>query len=320
LFIGAVLFFSIGPFMNSQNIDFRQLPSDSPQPDMLRLAHGQNGVVLVVSRTSNDPILGATTVFSETRPKGSSTVWSTLATFNQVVPATPVWDISPDAARKLQFVLEVPGGAINSLALHLASGEQRTLTANSPFQSFSSPRFEKLDNSSPEWITAVVDNRDCVAISITSQRPNRSLGPCSEGLLVRLNKSFLFIYKKTVPGPVRGNNISPGQLFIARLDNNMGVQGLEGSTVLFGGSTVFQFDAGVVGNKVAIVASTASGIEAASYSDQGTTAKLPQRAYGTTAVTSPTIAEVGNGMLLLAAMRSSGKDQQAIVIAEIPVP
>jgi hypothetical protein len=306
---------------NAHTIDFRQAPGKAPEAEVLRLAHGKDGIALFVSHTASDPIVGANTVFSALVPKSTSPRWHIITTLNQVVPAQPMWDVAPDASRGIQLAFEQPGGAINALLLRDPSGSQQSITSNYPLHSFSLPRFERPSQTPPEWLTAVIDNRRCVAISVVQKVAYKDLGPCSEALLVRSSTGFLLIHKTTIPGPVRGNRISPGRLYLAMLDNGMHPQKINGAGEVFDGSTIFEFDADMIDHKLVIVATTSSGMEIVSVSDQAGTMKLARHQYPMTVVlTSPAVADNGNGNALVAALRSSVAGQNQIVTAEVAIP
>jgi hypothetical protein len=316
----VALLSTIGLVMiRTHNIDFKRPPGEVPQADVVRLARARDGVILVVSHTASDAIIGANTIFSALAIQSPSPSWGTFATLNELVPALPMWDVATDAHFKVQVVHERPGGAINAIMLRDSSGSEQSLTANYPLQSFSLPRFSRPSPGPPDWLTAVLDNRNCVAIPIAGKVPFIDLGACSEGLLVRSSAGFLFLYKIAVSGPVRGNSIRPGRLYLAVLDQTMHPLTKDGAGEVLGGSTMFEFDADIIDKKLVVVATTSGGIEVASGSVQGPAFSLvAKREYSTPVLMSPAVADNGNGKALIAALRS-GTSQSGVVIAEVAI-
>lgn len=295
-----------------KEIEFKQLGGGYPGAETLRLIALKDGLTLVVSHTSSTPPLGAQTVFASMGVATPGGAWRNVATVNQIVPAQPDWDCAADAGGRVQIALERPGGAMNALELHLPSGEVRSLSSDAPLKSFSSPRFARA--AAPAWVTATVDNRACVAIPLAAPGPSIGLAECEQGLLVSLGPAgSLFLSKKTVPGPVRGNSIRPGDLSATTLDQNLKPVGPPVAVV----GPVFQFDAALVGDKVAVVATTPRGLIVASRELKGS--RFQSKPYLTSMeILSPAITPAANGSIGVYGLASGEKGQ--VLAAVLPLP
>jgi hypothetical protein len=297
-------------------IEFTPLAGVVPLADRLRLATGENGSLLVVSKRARTPPIGAATTFSALDMTIPRAAWSEVVRVQEVVPAELNWDVAISNGQT-KIVHEKPGGATNSLSLWTASGSSQALTREYPMQSFSEPRFVKASQP-PGWVTAIVDNRTCVALSLVRAEPYRKLGECAAGLLVQNGIGFAFVYKTGVPGPARGNGISPGRIHLASLDAQLRSSGP--ATVVFEG-VVFEFDADVIGDKLVVVATTPKGIVVAVGPAQRTAVRLVAEEHAIpTVLTSPAIGNSGSGKALVAALDSGGPAAARVFIADLTVP
>jgi hypothetical protein len=87
---------------------------------------------------------------------------------------------------------------------------------------------------------------------------------------------------------------------------------------VFGGSTIFEFDADIIDKKLVVVATTPGGIEiAAGFVPGAAFGPVAKHEYPAPALTSPAVADNGNGKVLIAALRSLGNSQSGVVIAEV---
>jgi len=236
---------------------------------------------------------------------------------SEVVPAKLQWDVAPSANGDSEIAFGKPGGAINALMLRSASGTMRALSSAYPLQSFSEPRFARSAAHPPDWLTAVVDNRTCVAFPLgTPSAQCRTLGECAQGLLVHYGPGFAFIFKTVVPGPVRGNLIAPGRLHSAMLDAELRPTGPPAE--IFDG-TIFEFDADVIKGKLVVLATTPRGVVIAS--EPSPRAKFLSREYEVPAtLTSPAVAGSASGKAILAALDSSGSGPARVVTTEVAIP
>ncbi len=296
-----------------QKIQFTRVPGEAPAADSLRLMRDKGGVLLVVSRTTPTPPLGANTVFSAFAPASPGAPWSVLAQVHEVVPAQPAWDVAAGPDGRPEIVYEKPGGAINALILRNAAGETQPVSAAYPLQSFSAPRFARPSGVPPAWLTAIADNRTCVAFPPAGSAAYHSLGECAEGLLVKTGVGFVYLCKTRVPGPVRGNLLSPGRIHIAALDAELRPAGPP--VQLFGG-IVYEFDADIIQGRLVVLATTPKGVMIAAGPAQGQATRLTSLEHALpVALTSPAIVAGPPGKAYLAAL-----DAARVVTAEIPVP
>lgn len=295
-------------------IEFKSLTGSGPAAGRLRSASGNNGALLMVSKRELTPPVGAATAFSAFDPMHPSSGWRQVANLNEMVPAELNWDVAlPE--KGIEIVRERPAGATNSLALWTASDPSRPLTADYAFQSFSEPRFVK-GTRSPEWVTAVMDNRSCVALSLVRAEPYRKLSDCDGGLLVRRGAGFVFFYKTNASGSARAG-VLPGRLHMVQADAQLRASGA--SLPVF--ETVYDFDADVIGGKIVVFATTPKGIGIASGPAQGTAPKMvaQEQAIPMT-LTSPAVSATASGNALIAALDAKGPGSVRILTAEIPVP
>jgi hypothetical protein len=295
-----------------QKIEFTPA-AGAPPADAIRLTRGKDGVFLFASKTASTPPMGARTTISAVAPGASRARWKTVATLDEMVPAQPIWDVTLAEGSQPDIVYERPGGAINALLLRRASGATEGLSGAYPLQSFSDPRFARPTGKPPQWMTAVVDNRTCVALPLRPGAEYRTLGECSgAGLLVLMDSGFVYLYKTKVPGLVRGNLNSPGRLHLATLDAELRPTGPP--TEVFSG-TIFEFDADVIRNKLVVLATTPSGIAILS-GNAGPSGKMEIKEFPVPlALLNPAIAAGESGKAFLAAL-----DGTRVLRAEADIP
>jgi hypothetical protein len=276
----------------------------------------KGAVFLVVSRTTSTPPLGAETTFAALDAVNPGGGWRSLASVHQIVPAQPAWDTGAGSGGQVQIVYEKAGGAINALALRAPSGETRVLTGEYPMRSFSLPHFAKYAGGLPLWVTAIVDNRICVALPVTQTGSYSELGECTEGLLVKGGSGFVFLAKKAVPGTVRGNSISPGRLQATPLGADLRQRG---RPVEVAGGTIYQFDADMVGDKLVIAATIPRGIVVASTRMMDLRFKSQEYAAPET-LSYPAMVPAPAGKAALYALDGYSSGKARIIAAEIAVP
>ena len=315
----ALLFGEVGFAMAEiQKIEFTLVPGAPPAADALRLARDSKGVFLAVSKTASTPPMGASTTISALAPLGSGAKWSTIATLAEIVPAQPGWDICLALGDGPAIVHERPGGAINALLLRTAPGSAQALTGAYPLQSFSEPRFARPSGGPPHWVTAVADNRTCVALPLGPNPAYRRLGECAAGMLVTIGSGFVYIFKTPVAGLVRGNLISPGRLHVETLDAEM--HPTAPATDLFSG-IVFEFDADLAGDKLVIVATTPEGLVVASAPARSLIAKFTgQELASHSILTNPAIVTGPSGKATFAALDATVPGEAHVVTAELAIP
>jgi hypothetical protein len=313
----AFLFSGVGGIMAEMpKLQLVQLGGFVPQADGLRLASGRKGALVVLSKTEKDPVLGANTTFWGRSLADPNARWIELGTSREVVPAQPEWDVATAADGQPEIAFERHGGAINALALLSASGSTEAITAAYPLQSFSGPRFAKSSGQNPRWLTAILDNRTCVALPLTQDSRYRNLGECSAGLLLEIGSGFVFIYKTMLPGAVRGNLISPGRMHVATLDGELRPSGR--APTIFD-DTIFEFDADLIRDRLIVLATTPKGMLLASRPTQPTTDRFDTQEYSIPKdLISPAIVRDASGTAALAALDLNGGTR--VLIGKIVIP
>jgi len=299
-----------------KSIDFKPLGRDYPEADTLRAVRHAGRAVLIVSRTTSTPPVGAQTTFASLEAANAAGGWINVASVRQIVPAQPAWDVAADSRGQFQIVYEKAGGAINALVVRAPTGDTRVLTGEYSMKSFSLPRFAKPSEEAPSWVTAIVDNRTCVTLPLAQAGPYHELGECAEGMLVKTGLGFVFLFKKTVPGIVRSNNIAPGQLQAMIFGTDLRSSGRPVEVVA---GTIFQFDADTVGGKLVVAATTPGGLVIASTA--AANLRFNRKEYAAPAtLTSPAMLPATGGKVMLIALDKAGSSRAQIVATEISVP
>jgi hypothetical protein len=298
-----------------KNVDFKQFGKEYPGAEAIRAVRNKDTAFLTTSRTTSTPPLGAETTFAALPAKEGGD-WRSIASVRQIVPAHPAWDAAADSGNRWQIVYEEAGGAVNALVIRALSGETRGLTGAYPMQSFSLPRFAKTFRELSLWVTAVLDNRICVALPLAQAGPYTELGECAEGLLVKDGLGFVFLSKMRTPGKVRGNSIAPGKLQARRFGANLQPVG-EPTEALRG--TIFQFDAVVAEGKLVIVATTSDGIVVASTS-VGSLQFKTQEYRAPSALSYPTLLPVSAESVIIYLLDAEESVKARILGSEMAIP
>jgi hypothetical protein len=299
-----------------RSIDLKPFGPGYAGAEALRAVRRNGGAFLFVSVTTTTPPLGAQTTFAALDAANQGAGWRNVAAIHQIVPARLAWDVAADSRGQFQIVYERPGGAINALELRGSTGETRLLTSGYPMQSFSLPNFETSSGEPPVFVTAIVDNRTCVALPLTQAPAYRELGECAEGLVVKDGPGFVFFLKKAVPGNVRGNSIAPGRLTAIALGPDLRPSGRTGEVLA---APIFQFDAATVGGKLVVVATTEKGfVVASTLSGQLHLNRVEYAAAAT--LVYPTIVAGASGKSLFCALDGAGSAKAQVVGAGIAIP
>lgn len=297
----------------SEKLEFKTTGAELSSPGSLRLIRIKDQAVALASHTTPLP-LGAQTEFRLLGLSSASPQWTTVAQVEELVPAEPKWD-AVDREGKLEIVYQRPGGAIDALMLVQPPAEPVMLTKQFPLNSFGDPRFAKSPSGPPRWITAVMDNRLCVAFPLGKDGKYRELRGCLQGLLVFAGKDYAFLYKTDVPGPVRGVATLPGRLHCQRLDSELRSLG---EPVDISGQTIFEFDAEVVNHRLVILATTPSGLSIATGSVNEVGAFHVEEYSASPEFTSPSLLNVSPAVTLIAALEPTSGKGTRMVTAELP--
>ncbi len=219
-----------------------------PALQSIRLAEAGKGVMLFASTMTEGQgfpqyqmLLTASPLDETTKP--GKDVFS----IPQLLPAPARWDIILTKNNQYQCLAEKAGGAINSLFLLDASGNQQSLTEQYLMESFSLPRFIKqkpLDT--PSFVTAVLDSEQLILLPV-QQGADKSasvmLGDYVSGVLVKTSTGYALFAKKVESGEARYDEM-PGTLELVRLDEQFEIMGV--ATQPFSGEMIYEFDVDIL--------------------------------------------------------------------------
>jgi hypothetical protein len=204
---------------------------------------------------------GAETVISTHAPGRGDQGAPPLFAWRQVLPPPPAWDVAVNAGGSYALVYEKALGATYTLVAQGGGQTEVSVAGEYHRESFTRPRFVKRHpDEATRAIVAIAEKKWAV---LFVRRPDGrydrqgKLCDCSEALVVPFQGQFLLFYKVTVPGPVRGNLISPGRLYWLRLGRDFTPVG--GAQEALPGHTVYEFDADVAAGALAVLATTATG-------------------------------------------------------------
>jgi hypothetical protein len=251
----------------AEPIAFTEVPPPQRGVEAIRLTRRQDEVILAASRTADDSPTGTQTNFSALPVSNPVAGWRSMVDAPMIRGARPRWDVAPDAQQRLQLAFEHSGGAINDLVFQIAGAEAVSIGGDYPGESFGAPRFSRPTGEPQPWVTAIVDDKRCIALPRAGGR-YRNLGDADDCMLIGSSPGFLLIAKTNARGSARGNDISPGILRVRRLDDQLRDAGPWFDPLK---QTIFEFDADVIGGRIVIAATISGGFVLASLDAGGTT-------------------------------------------------
>jgi hypothetical protein len=275
----------------------------------VRWVSGREGPVLVASSVLSGPQsrMDSTLVFSNVSARAE------LLKLPQSVPSIPDWDVSSDKDDRLTFVYTDAGGAINALMLQRPQTGAIAVSTGTPFESYHRPRFIKHAAGSP--VLAIQGEDQAIAIAFTDLGAggysNHHLLPrCESALAIAGGNGYQLFYKSALPGPPRGNLIARGMLHLAGLDH--GFKSSVAPSKPLGDVVVFEYDVERLRDRLAILATTASG----------TVLKIGEAMHAfdeanPEAMTSPSMLASG-GKIYLAALQGAMTNSARVLVAYLP--
>ena len=236
---------------------------DASAISRVQLVPGEKGVALLYSmtRASSGPRRGYETSISSIGTMSGAQPSSPLWVISQMLPPPPSWDAAPASSPPYPIVYEKALGATYALVLRTAKRADAAFAGDSPFESFTRPRFVKgSEDDHLRVVTAICDEKSAV---LFLQEPDgryqkhAKLCDCSDALILKHGDDFILFYKVTVPGPVRGKLLQPGKLMYVKLGKDFAPGGVPKEVLP--GSVVFEFDAAAHESNLAILATTRAG-------------------------------------------------------------
>jgi hypothetical protein len=239
-------------------IDLKALrPNDKFPVNAIRLLNEKGAARLFFSRTEAPPPAGgryAAVVSSMPVPNGASAEDFRVS---QLLPGVAEWDVcAAQSGRNL--VIARFGGAVASLNLHHAGG-QTALTEFDSSDDFKDPRFSR-GNHQPPFITSVVDGSRVDTLAPAGGgygQPQTALTEpqIDSALVVSNSHGDWLLFKVHSLGPMRRR--FPGALHAVRLGADHKPTGAPFQPL--GDRMIFEFDADVFENGIAIAATTGNG-------------------------------------------------------------
>lgn len=228
----------------------------------LKLLETIEGLKLLTSITQTDTSgFGYETIIAATPIVKAQQVVARFFVITHLLPVPPNWDVAQEMDSSYAVLYENAGGAINSIILENTKQARMAVNVNHRLESFSNAHFIKRQyNDKSFTVSAISEKKHLVVFSRT---PNSDFGnykkicDCYDALIVKLPGGLGVLYKMIVPGYSR-YNIMPGVLYYAKLDQNFNTVGPIVKPL--GDTAVFEFDADVVKDKIAIFATSEQNI------------------------------------------------------------
>jgi hypothetical protein len=232
---------------------------------------------------------------------------------NHLLPGAAEWDVTGMEGSNYAVVMGDFGGAVSSLGLY-RGGAQTALTEFTSPDDFKDPRFSRGERRPPA-VTSVVDgNRVAVLppsggdqyapprMAVTKERLDSALMIAAPG-------GAWLLFKQYAIGPKRSR--FPGILQAVRLDGGYAAAGAVFRPM--GDRTVFEFDADVFEDGIAIVATSKDGFLLGAGKLETIT---PLEYKHGAELLQPALVQTGQG-IQLAFLESPGSDFQHIVTASV---
>ena len=187
-------------------------------------------------------------------------IGASLFEIPQLLPPPPEWEVVVNSDGSYLAVAESAGGALNALLVCSPTGEQRPVTGKYALESFGRPHFIVRRRSDRDTsISAISDNTQLVVFR--GQRSSdygdyTKVVDCSEAVIVEYPNGYGLFYKTPIAGPAR-DDVQPGLLRYAPLGRNF--LPAESSTKPFADKAVFEFAVDLIGDDVAVFATTEAG-------------------------------------------------------------
>jgi hypothetical protein len=234
--------------------------SDSRPVDRIRLLAEPGGVRLFFSHSEKPERPGGryVTVVSSMTIVHDAKIDETLRA-DQLLPGQAEWDVTGAEGSNYAVVMGSFGGAVSSLNLYRGAAKEALTDFTSP-EDFKDPRFARGDRRRLT-ITSVVDGGRVAVLAPAGgdqyavPHPAVTKEQIDSALLVAAPGGAWLLFKQYAIGPMRSR--FPGVLHAVRLDANYAAAG-EAIRPL-GDRMVFEFDADVFEDGMAISATTKNG-------------------------------------------------------------
>ncbi|HEY1932350.1 MAG TPA: hypothetical protein VGG99_10090 [Acetobacteraceae bacterium] len=251
-----------------------------------------------------------------------------------IVERNAAWDATP-AAGGIAILSSQAGSAISALVWQIAGqpGHQRVNRRNG-FGVFGAPHYIKGEPEHPVPVTSVALGGGESRLVLFPPEPDGGYGalrmlevPLNGDLVdarvLRWGAGYLLVMKLALPGPGRPERAGPdaetilaGRLDCVRLNAAMLPEGRTWQP--FPGQPVFQFDAGTVGDGIAILATIGSGAVLSAAGNAGMRPEVTEF-RSATPLSSPAVLAVGQ-TLHLAVLDAAGEPDARVLLTEVPAP
>jgi hypothetical protein len=231
----------------------------------------------------------------------------------QILAVPSTWDVAQQGGAYLLAVTIARGGN-NGLTVVSPDGRQIPLRPARSADDLSRPRFVRhLKPDTDARISAIMAHGEVVVFDLSGKYT--TVAPAIAAVIVESAGGFSLIGKERIPGPVRGQDISPGKLLLTKLDAQFKAVGKP--QPLLHGATIFEFDAVPVPQGVALFATTGPGLSAIVFdSGKDTEPPVELQVVSRQPMISPSILMSG-GSIHLAALTGAGSADAALRIGEL---
>lgn len=244
-----------------EKIDLQILRRGDHRPvDRIRLWPEAHGVRLFFSHTEEpDRPGGAHVTVLSSMPLAPDGKPSVDLRADHLLPGIAEWDVTGMGASNYAVAMGDFGGAVTSLGLY-RGGAETALTDFTSGDDFKDPRFSR-GAMRPPLVTSVVDGKRVDLLppgGVGQYAPPRTAVAANQldsALVVATPGGTWLLYKQFEIGHKRGR--FPGTLQAVRLDDSLAANGAAFRPL--GDRTVFEFDADVFEDGIAIVATAKDG-------------------------------------------------------------
>jgi hypothetical protein len=234
--------------------------SDSRAIDRIRLLAEPDGVRLFFSHTEKPGVPGGphVTVVSSMPIAMNGKIVENLRV-SQLLPGPAEWDVTGAENSNYAVAMGSFGGAVSALELHHA-GATVALTDYTSSEDFKDPRFSRGERRPPAITSVVDEGRVDVLAPAGGGRyaaPHTAVTKeqIDSALMVAAPGGAWLLFKQYATGPMRSR--FPGVLYAVRLDADNTATGA--AIRPLGDRMVFEFDADVFEDGMAIAATTKNG-------------------------------------------------------------
>jgi hypothetical protein len=283
----------------------------------LRLVAGPDGPRLAysVTRPSGQPVLRhVTTVMLRATPGRAE---APLVEVPQLLPPPPAWDLAHLPSGGYELVYEVAGGALNALVLRstLPSGDEQRVSGQHPLESFAQPRFVR-EAPPPAPVLAEHDDDLVVFTRPAAGQPfpkYRRITAGSGAVALTTAGGYLLFYKVLVPGPERGEDLSPGVLHVLPLSADFAPLGEPARP--FGERVVYELDAATGDGRACVLATTQAGAALLCGAPDGRELALLREISRDRPLSSPALVRDGAGLAMAFIEDAGAKDARFLHVS-----